>query len=54
MLSRSGKTVLTGVLLALTLGVVVACTQETPEQKLAYCKEWKTWNTGYPSSAGDC
>jgi hypothetical protein len=49
MLSRGRRVVLTGALLALTLGVAAACTRETPEQAQAYCKEWKTWNPESPS-----
>jgi hypothetical protein len=48
------KAAASGVLLALALATVSACTVETPQQKLAYCQQWSTWATEAPSVAYDC
>jgi hypothetical protein len=33
---------------------VTACTEATPQQKLAYCQEYSTWATAAPSAARNC
>jgi hypothetical protein len=54
MSSYTKKTTISGVLLALTLTAVSACTVETPQQKLAYCQQYGTWATEAPSAAHRC
>jgi hypothetical protein len=54
MLTYAKKILSSGALLALTLTAVTACTEATPQQKLAYCQEYSTWATAAPSAARNC